>query len=76
MKKLNWIFTSAFLIMLFFVGCNPDNEICYDQEMEENHSGICQRDCPEVCGCDGKTYCNECTANSKGISIVHLGPCN
>lgn len=75
MKKLNWIFILAFLIMLFFVGCKSDNEICYDQEMEENHSGICPRNCPKVCGCDGITYCNECNANSKGVTVDYLGPC-
>lgn len=48
---------------------------CYDSQMEKNHSGICPQDCPGVCGCDGNTYCNECMANSKGITVVSNGPC-
>ena len=56
--------------------CNNKEVSCYDAEMEQNHSGICQQDCPGVCGCDGKTYCNECIANSKGISVVSFSPCD
>jgi len=28
-----------------------------------------------VCGCDGQTYSNECTANSQGISASYMGEC-
>jgi len=31
--------------------------------------------CPKVCGCDGKTYCDECDAHDHGISIAHSGAC-
>jgi hypothetical protein len=30
----------------------------------------CDTDCPGVCGCDGKFYCNECNANSAGVGIT------
>lgn len=37
--------------------------------------GVCDASFMEVCGCDGKTYGNECTANTAGTDISHTGPC-
>ena len=31
--------------------------------------------CEYVCGCDGKTYCNECVAATQGVVIDHEGSC-
>lgn len=70
------------LILLFFLGsctifisCEDETTNCFDAEMEANHPGICTQDCPGVCGCDGKTYCNECIANSQGIAVVSNESC-
>src|SRR5262245_47821816 len=30
---------------------------------------VCDTDCPGVCGCDGKFYCNACGANSAGVDV-------
>lgn len=28
---------------------------------------VCTHECVQVCGCDGRTYCNACLANAAGI---------
>jgi hypothetical protein len=30
---------------------------------------VCPADCPGVCGCDGKFYCNACIAQSAGFDV-------
>jgi hypothetical protein len=36
----------------------------------------CTADCPGVCGCDGKTYCNACCAHAAGTNVEKAGACS
>lgn len=37
--------------------------------------GACIQSVEPVCGCDGQTYGNACTANAASVSVEHAGPC-
>ena len=65
----NLILIISFAIFSFGISCNKTKTNCFDQNLKDNHSGICVMDCPGVVGCDGKTYCNECDANKNGITV-------
>lgn len=38
--------------------------------------GACPKDCPGVCGCDGKFYCNACEAHAAGTDDAPTGSCS
>jgi hypothetical protein len=38
-------------------------------------SDLCTDDCPGVCGCDGKFYCNKCEAEAAGVDVREGATC-
>lgn len=67
MKRIHSLSLLVLTLGLLLGSCKKD---CYDKALEEQFYTIdCTADCPGVVGCDGKTYCNECIANSHGIRV-------
>ena len=70
MNKKNLIAAFSLTVMFAFTTSCRKETGCYDEVLYQKHKNdFCTMDCPGIVGCDGKTYCNECIARTKGIRV-------
>ncbi|HFA49530.1 MAG TPA: hypothetical protein ENJ95_11000 [Bacteroidetes bacterium] len=79
MKNISLYFISFLAVLFLAATCekaqSAKNGDCIDAA-KINPNQVCNRDYHPVCGCDGKTYSNPCTAEKSGVTKWVEGKCN
>jgi hypothetical protein len=55
--------------------CQPATDSCKGDGSCLPRPEACTEDCPGVCACDGKEYCNACRANEEGVAVAPDAEC-
>lgn len=63
------------ILLLSMISCHEEvkDKECIEKAPAEDYA--CYQIYQPVCGCNNKTYSNDCEANARGIKIIAQGEC-
>ena len=74
MNLTKWIYLVFILFTLNSCSNNSQVDNCVDLDLIDL-SVACTKEYRPVCGCDKKTYSNQCEANKSGVTEFEMGEC-